>query len=383
MATDEGTFAMSFVTDISERRAAEKALETARRTAQRRERLADVGALTAKIVHDLGNPIAGLSMSVQQIARRLARNPTDPLETVRAATEHMAAAVRRLDALTHDFKTFLREQRLNLVPLHLGEFLRDLLAVWEPEARRRKIAVALEVGGGDPQIRADPDQLHRLFDNLVESAFEAIERGPGTVTLAADVSGAERVRIAVRDTGPGIPAGANVFDLFETSKADGTGLGLTIARQVAEAHGGGIGIASPGTYGAVFEVERSREPVRPCSEIGILIVDGDLAFRHGLAALLRDDAHLVHHCALPDELPPLHTLDWVGVLVAARQLESEDALAFADRFHCAHPDCPIVLATAYRTPTIDAQAAVRAFVHLVEKPIDYDDLHLRLHRLAR
>jgi PAS domain S-box-containing protein len=256
--TDEGRFAMSFVTDISARRAVEKALEAARREAQQRERLADVGALTAKIAHDFGNPIAGLSMSVQQIARRLARDPGDVLESVRPAIEHMAAAVRRLDALTHDFKAFLRGQRLEPISLHLGDFVRDLVSVWAPEARRRKIALALEVGEGDPTLRADPDQLRRLFDNLVKNALEAIGHGPGTVTIAAELGDAQSVRVLVADTGPGVSPGTNVFGLFETSKADGTGLGLTIAKQVAEAHGGGIQVAAATPHGAVFEVDLPR-----------------------------------------------------------------------------------------------------------------------------
>jgi signal transduction histidine kinase len=180
------------------------------------------------------------------------------LESVRPAIEHMAAAVRRLDALTHDFKAFLREQRLNPVPLHLGDFLRDLIAVWEPEARRRKIALALEVDAGDPTVRGDPDQLRRLFDNLVKNALEAVEHGPGKVTVVADLGDARKVRVRVKDTGPGIPADANVFGIFETSKADGTGLGLTIAKQVAEAHGGGIQIACAKPHGAVFEVDLPR-----------------------------------------------------------------------------------------------------------------------------
>ena len=255
--TAEGVLALSFVTDITARRAAEKALEKARRIAHQRERLADVGALTAKIVHDLGNPIAGLSMSTQQIARRLARNSSDSLETIRAPTEHMVAAVKRLDALTQDFKTFLREQRLSPVRLALDTFLREIASVWEPEARRRKIAIEVAPLPQPLAVRGDPDQLRRLFDNLVKNALEAVGRGPGRVTLSAAAAD-ERVCVSVQDTGPGVSAGARVFDLFESTKPEGTGLGLTIARQIAEAHGGGIDLASAEPHGAVFHVYLPR-----------------------------------------------------------------------------------------------------------------------------
>jgi DNA-binding NtrC family response regulator len=124
-------------------------------------------------------------------------------------------------------------------------------------------------------------------------------------------------------------------------------------------------------------------PDRPCNEIGVLIVDEDAPFRDGLAALLREDEHLVRQYAGPQALPALETLSWVGILVAARWLPDADGLAFADRFHGAHPDCSVLLLTAYRTRTAEAEAALRPFIRLIEKPIDYDDLHAQVHALAR
>jgi PAS domain S-box-containing protein len=257
--THDSLLAMSFVSDISQRRDAEKALMPARRAAQQRERLADIGALTAKIVHDLGNPIAGLSMSVQRIARQLARGADQPLESVRGSIEHLTTAVHRLDALTHEFKTFLREQRLAPVAIDVRELLADLRAAWRPEADRRGVRVETRLpAGGDATLVADPDQLRRLFDNLVKNALEAIDQGPGCVTIAATVGTGDIVRISVSDTGPGLPPDANVFALFESTKVDGTGLGLAIAKQIAEAHGGGIEIAPVDPHGAVFHVALPR-----------------------------------------------------------------------------------------------------------------------------
>jgi PAS domain S-box-containing protein len=257
--THDSLLAMSFVSDISQRRDAEKALVMARRAAAQRERLADIGALTAKIVHDLGNPIAGLSMSVQRITRQLARG-AEPLESVRGSVEHLTSAVHRLDALTHEFKTFLREQRLVPVAIDLRELLADLRAVWHPEADRRGVRVEIRPpDGGDATLVADPDQLRRLFDNLVKNALEAIDQGPGCVTIAATVGADDIVRISVSDTGPGLPPDANPFALFESTKEDGTGLGLAIAKQIAEAHGGGIEIAPVDPHGAVFQVALPRQ----------------------------------------------------------------------------------------------------------------------------
>jgi two-component system NtrC family sensor kinase len=113
--------------------------------------------------------------------------------------------------------------------------------------------------GGDATLVADPDQLRRLFDNLVKNALEAIDQGPGCVTIAATVGADDIVRISVSDTGPGLPPDANPFALFESTKEDGTGLGLAIAKQIAEAHGGGIEIAPVDPHGAVFQVALPRQ----------------------------------------------------------------------------------------------------------------------------
>lgn len=92
---------------------------------------------------------------------------------------------------------------------------------------------------------------------------------------------------------------------------------------------------------------------------------------------------MVYDVALPGELPPLEDLSWVAVVVAAMHTAGEAGIAFADRFHAAHPACPVVLVTPYRTRTLDTQAANRSFLHLLEKPVDYEDLHARLHAVAR
>jgi signal transduction histidine kinase len=104
-------------------------------------------------------------------------------------------------------------------------------------------------------VRADADQLHRVFDNLVKNALEAIGEGPGTIALAVEIRTPERVAITVSDTGPGLPSGLDVFALFATTKSDGTGLGLPTCRQIIEAHGGQITAAAHLPHGATITIE--------------------------------------------------------------------------------------------------------------------------------
>lgn len=106
----------------------------------------------------------------------------------------------------------------------------------------------------------------------------------------------------------------------------------------------------------------------------VLLLDEDADFRLALAAHLTDDGHGVRHCSRPGELPPLHSLEALTLLILDQQLQGESGLQFADRFHAAHPAVPVVLLTAYESHRLRAEAERRPWVTLRRKPIDYDEL---------
>jgi DNA-binding NtrC family response regulator len=106
----------------------------------------------------------------------------------------------------------------------------------------------------------------------------------------------------------------------------------------------------------------------------VLLVDDDDSFRSALAENLRDDGHEVLEYALPADVPSLDSLEAVRVLITDYEMPGSTGLAFADRFHAVHPQVPVLLVTAFPTPQVVAQSAARTFVHLLRKPLDYDDL---------
>lgn len=253
---NDGTVAMvgGIGIDITERRRAEAQLLEMEKLAQQRERLADIGAITAKLAHDLGNPLAAVSMQAQLIVRRVHRDPEQPIRSIQQAAEQILAQVGRLDALTKDLMTFAREQRLNIKPIHLTEFFQELVDFWTPLASERKISIATEIAAGLTQLMADEEKLRRVLDNLIKNAVEAIEAGPGSIDVRVFPEG-EKIHITVTDTGPGIPESVEAFKLFETTKAQGTGLGLSIARQIVNAHGGEIDFVRLQPKGTAFCIE--------------------------------------------------------------------------------------------------------------------------------
>jgi PAS domain S-box-containing protein len=244
--------------DVTERRRAEAELRTLQKAAHQRERLADIGAITAEIIHNLGNPLAALSMQAQLILRRARRDQEQPLRGILPAVEQIVSEARRVHTLIGEFMDFSREQRLDLKEIALPEFLRDLLDTWEPVATQRAITLTLGVDGPAAAVRGDADKLRRVFDNLLRNAVEAIEPGPGRVTIRVGLPTPEKVRITVEDTGSGIAESVEVFRLFETTKANGTGLGLPIARQIVLAHGGQIAYEPAQPHGTIFSVELLR-----------------------------------------------------------------------------------------------------------------------------
>jgi DNA-binding NtrC family response regulator len=121
---------------------------------------------------------------------------------------------------------------------------------------------------------------------------------------------------------------------------------------------------------------------RACSDMPVLVVEDEHLFRVAVTGMLREDGHDVLEFAEPAHLPSLLTLGRVDLLLCDYELPGENGLALADRFHVTHAARPIILVTGYRTHRLDTEAARRPFVHLVEKPIRYDELHALMHQLV-
>ena len=233
---------------------------------RRRERLAGVGELAASIAHEIRNPLATISGSVELLR---------PLSGVAAPERErlmdiVLREIERLDALIRDFLQYARPVQPKLVavalPPLLDEVARMLAAALPAEVR-------LEVeADASASALADATQLRQVLWNLVRNAFEALE-GPGVVRIVAScvaeapqgddeggrkrsAGGAGTVEIVVADTGRGIPLAdlERIFDPFYTTKADGTGLGLPTVHRIVESHGGALQVESQPGVGTRFRV---------------------------------------------------------------------------------------------------------------------------------
>jgi PAS domain S-box-containing protein len=248
--------------DLTERRQAERQAREHALASERQRRLAEVGAIVARITHDLNNPLCAATLTVALLQEAADRRPGAGIGEFRNELADLDAALTDLKDLADGCRNFLRDQHLELTVLSTADLLRDVLRTWSSEAAQRDILLRTRVAPDLPGVRADAAKLRRVLDNLVRNALEAIGHGPGGVTITVAAADDRSIRIEVQDTGPGLPRGVDVFAAFATTKAHGTGLGLAIARQFVEAHGGTIAAEPVEPHGTRFCVTLPVDPPR-------------------------------------------------------------------------------------------------------------------------
>ncbi len=218
-------------------------LRTLEETMRRAERLATVGQLAAGIAHEIRNPLASISGSIELLG-----------QTPRASDEDkalMAIVLReidRLNALIGELLDYANPRPPELVSFDLGELLAETLHVIRQDRSSGGVQLKAELPATPLMVVADPAKLRQVAWNLVRNATEAVVAGVGQVVVRARAEGASAV-VEVEDDGPGIPADqrARIFDPFFTTKKRGTGLGLATCHAIVAEHGGTLTVdSSPG-----------------------------------------------------------------------------------------------------------------------------------------
>jgi signal transduction histidine kinase len=206
-----------------------------RRVIKRSERLSLLGQLSGGLAHHLRNDVAGARIAIQLHEQDCASEDAETL----------AVALRQLTLAEQHLMQFLaagqpRAPRRSVCDLR--DLLNELVALVGPTFRHQNVALALDFQADDLidlQREIDAEQLRQALLNLVLNALEAA--GPkGSVRIECDCSQPTAFRIRVFDSGQGVSAAIadRLFEPFTTSRPEGVGLGLTVARQIAEGHGG-------------------------------------------------------------------------------------------------------------------------------------------------
>ena len=233
------------------------------------ERLISLGELSARVAHEIRNPLTGVRTTVQFVASKLRAG-----DSRRDDLQDVLKELDRIEQIITDLLLFARPQAGRPVPTDLREIAEKVLDNLARRLEDAGIEVERDLDEGLPEVTVDPDMAQQVVLNLVINAIQAMPEG-GTLRVGA---GLRRTRykkayidVVVVDSGPGIPEEVKekIFDPFFTTRSMGTGLGLSISLQIAREHGGNLTARNLAQGGAAFkfslpalltpEIEESKE----------------------------------------------------------------------------------------------------------------------------
>jgi signal transduction histidine kinase len=220
------------------------------------QRLAVMGELTATVAHEMRQPMSAILLDTKSV-EILTNAPEPPLGDLREIVANIRDNVLRVNAVIDRVRGFLRKQDAAPQAADINEVVRDVTQLIRGDAVKRRIQIRTQLDGKVPPIRADRGQIEQVLLNLAVNGMDAMEHhGRGTLELKLDTrwSGDGVVEVTVRDWGQGIAPEHMplLFESFFTTRKEGMGLGLCVAKSIIVTHGGSIWAENNDGGGTVF-----------------------------------------------------------------------------------------------------------------------------------
>ncbi len=252
--------------DMTERRQAEKERERLRQVQAdlaHMNRATTMGELTASLAHEINQPITAAATDARTCLRWLAREQPDIEEARESATRVVNAVTRAADIISR-LRQLFKKGPPQTNPVDLVEVIHEMVGLLRSEASRHSVSIVTELSEDLPQVVADRVQLQQVLMNLMLNGIEAMHdaKSGGQITIRSLRGEGGQVLISVSDTGMGLPPeqAEQIFNAFFSTKAQGTGMGLSISRSIIESHGGRLWATSNSGHGATFNF------TLPCGE---------------------------------------------------------------------------------------------------------------------
>ncbi len=213
-----------------------------------------IASLAGELVHEIKNPLSTIKLNLQLLDEDWADPKTPKEKRTSRKLRVLQKEVQRLTQTLEDFLRFIRLEQTRLEPTDLSELAAEIAEFIEPELARNKIQLREQYAQNLPKSMADPRLLKQAILNVILNAQQAMPQG-GELILRTS-STADAVAIETIDTGPGIPKNIQpkIFDVFFSTKKEGSGLGLAVARRIVSQHGGTIGFISEPGKGTDFTI---------------------------------------------------------------------------------------------------------------------------------
>jgi two-component system sensor histidine kinase HydH len=221
--------------------------QQARLRIEEQRRLSQLGEMSAVLAHEIRNPLASLKGNAQLLAERLPHDSKD-----RARADRVINEATRLETLTRDLLDFARTAPLRIRTVDPAEVLRTSIADVAEDG------FDVDTSAAPATWMMDADRVRQTLVNILQNARQAASKPLPQVRV---YTARDRLVFEVSDAGPGLPddGAARIFDPFFTTRTNGSGLGLAVARRVAEAHGGSITAENRAQGGATFRLELPRK----------------------------------------------------------------------------------------------------------------------------
>jgi two-component system sensor histidine kinase HydH len=235
---------------------ANRSLKVAQEEAQRAERLAALGQLSAGLAHEIRNPLGVIKGSAEILAQKL--DDANPLAKELAG--YIYTEVNRVSALVSRFLDFARPSQLDMRAVDLTLVVDRCLKMVSEQGACAKVRIQKDYSPGLKKVMLDQDLCDQVFTNLFMNACEAMGEQGGELRVrlraAEEADRDAGVVVEVEDTGPGVPVELKeqIFNPFVTTKKSGVGLGLAIVSKIVDAHGGSLKLVSHPGHGACFRV---------------------------------------------------------------------------------------------------------------------------------
>jgi nitrogen fixation/metabolism regulation signal transduction histidine kinase len=243
----------------------DRMLDTLQRSERNRasaERIAAWEQVARRIAHEVKNPLSPIQLAVENLRRTRERAPADLDRALLLETATILEEVASLRRLVDEFSQFARLPRPTPAPCDPRQLAEQALALYSARISGLGVAVVLDAAGAPGRIVADPEQVGRVFKNVLANALDALEGVTDrrlSVTLRRDTAGSRACVVAeFRDTGVGLDpeAARQIFEPYFTTRAErgGTGLGMAIAYRIVADHGGSIEASGARGLGATVTI---------------------------------------------------------------------------------------------------------------------------------
>lgn len=253
---DGEQFFVGVVSDVTERKATETALRTARAELGRVSQATTMGELAASIAHEINQPLASIVSNASASVRWLNRDVPVVQEAL-AGLGDIVNDGKRAAGIVRALQSLARQTPINREPLYIADVIQRVVLLTATEIEQRHVLLYKEVSEPQLSVEGDAVQLQQVILNLIMNAVDAmsdLHDRPRRLSITCDTVTDEYVVVSIQDNGFGIDPEhvEHVFDAFFTTKEKGMGMGLAICRSIIDAHGGMLRAFSGRSGGAVF-----------------------------------------------------------------------------------------------------------------------------------